>query len=149
MLSQVSTDTDYSLCFGCGQNNPIGLKLRFQWDGKTASAKFTPAENYQGWPGMVHGGILICLLDEAVSYAVLFEGNASVTAKIEAKLRRPAPINETLIITSSVIKKRKKLFQSQATISLEDGTLIAEGVATQFVVNPPSKEDKPIIEKGV
>lgn len=144
MLSQVSVDTDrnYSLCFGCGQNNPIGLKLHFQWDGKTATAQFTPTEFYQGWPGLVHGGIIICLLDEAMGYAALFEGKACITAKIQAKIKRPASINAPLLITSSVIKRTKKLFESQATVSLKDGTLIAEGVATQFVVHSPSEEDK-------
>jgi acyl-coenzyme A thioesterase PaaI-like protein len=142
ILPQVSIDSDYSLCFGCGQNNPIGLKLRFQWDGKTATAQFIPTELYQGWPELVHGGIIICLLDEAMSYAALFEGKACVTAKIQAKLRRPASINEPLLITSSVTRKTKKLFESQATISLKDGTLIAEGVATQFLVPPPSRDDK-------
>ena len=34
----VDTERSYSLCFGCGQDNPIGLKLGFQWDGKTARA---------------------------------------------------------------------------------------------------------------
>ena len=36
-------------CFCCGQNNPIGLKLKFDWDGTTARADFNPNENLQGW----------------------------------------------------------------------------------------------------
>ena len=134
---QISVDTDwgYSLCFGCGQTNPIGLKLSFQWDGKTASAEFTPTKFYQGWSGLVHGGIIICLLDEAMGYAALFEGMNCVTAKMQVKLRRPASVDEPLIITSSTIKKTRKLVETKAAISLKDGTLIAEGTATQFVVS--------------
>ena len=134
---QISIDTnrDYSLCFGCGQENPIGLKLDFQWDGKTARAEFTPTQFYQGWSGVVHGGIIMCLLDEAMGYASLFEGASCATAKMQVKLGRPASINEPLVITSSVIKKTRKLFETKAAVSLNDGTLIAEGKATQFVVN--------------
>jgi len=134
---QISLDTDrgYSMCFGCGQSNPIGLKLSFQWDGKTARAEFTPTKLYQGWAGLVHGGIIMSILDEAMAYAALFEGVNCVTAKMQIKLSRLAPIDEPLIITSSTIKKTRKLVESKAAISLKDGTLIAEGTATQFVIN--------------
>ena len=47
-----------TMCFACGQENPIGLKLRFTWDGQTAHAEFTPTELHQGWWGIVHGGII-------------------------------------------------------------------------------------------
>ncbi len=135
---RVSIDERYSMCFGCGQDNTIGLKLSFKWDGKTARAEFTPTKLYQGWSGMVHGGIIICILDEAMAYAALFEGVTGITARIQAKLRRPALIDEPLIVTSSVTKKTRRLIEAKASISLEDGTLIAEGVATQFVVNTRS-----------
>ena len=147
---QISVDTEkgYSLCFGCGQDNPIGLKLSFQWDGKTARAEFTPTKFYQSWSGLVHGGILTCILDEAMGYAALFEGMNCVTAKMQVKLRGLASIDEPLIITSSTIKKTRKLVETKAAISLKDGTLIAEGTATQFVTSTRvgeviSKEEKP------
>ena len=139
----IDADRDYSRCFGCGQNNPIGLKLSFQWDGKTARAEFTPTEFYQGWPGLVHGGIMICLLDEAMAYAGLFEGTICVTAKMQVKLRHLTPINEPLVITSSITKKTRKVVGTRAAISLRNGTLVAEGTATQFVVQSQNREDKP------
>ncbi|MFC1962064.1 PaaI family thioesterase, partial [Chloroflexota bacterium] len=69
IMPRVSVNTDMSdgLCFGCGQNNPIGLKLKFKKDGDGVRTEFTPGESYQGWPGMVHGGIIGCLLDEAMA----------------------------------------------------------------------------------
>ena len=140
----VDTDRGYSQCFGCGPDNPIGLKLSFQWDGKTARAEFTPTELYQGWSGLVHGGIMLCILDEAMGYAALFEGMSCVTAKMQVKLRRLASVGETFIITSSIIKKTRKLVEAKAAISLKDGTVIAEGTATQYVVGTStgSKEGK-------
>ena len=63
--TSIDIEREYRLCFCCGQDNPIGLKLDFQWDGATARAEFTPTEFYQGWSRTVHGGILICILDEA------------------------------------------------------------------------------------
>ena len=142
---QISIDTerDYSLCFGCGRNNPIGLKLSFQWDGKTATTEFTPTEFYQGWSGVVHGGIIACLLDEAMAYASMFEGMRCITAEIQVRLNRPTSINEPLVVTSYVTRKTRKLIETKAAVSLKDGTLIAEGKARQFVVKTQSMGDKP------
>ena len=133
---QVPIDTAkaYDMCFGCGRNNPIGFKLNFSWDGRTASTEFTPTKFYQGWSGFVHGGIIICMLDEAMGYAALFGGKHCVTARMQARLRRPVPIDEPLIITSSIIKNTRRLVETKAAISLKDGTLVAEGKATQFVI---------------
>ena len=127
-------DREYDLCFGCGSKNPIGLKLNFNWDGKQARAEFTPTEFYQGWAGIVHGGILNSMLDEAMVYAALFEGMQCITARMQSRLRRPALIDEVLIITSHLTKKARKVVEAKASISLKDGTPIAEGTSSQFVV---------------
>jgi len=137
----IDIDKGYSMCFGCGGDNPIGLKLSFQWDGKVAKAEFTPTEFYQGWSGVVHGGIIACLLDEAIGYAALFKGLHCVTAEMQVRLRRPVSIGETLIITSSLTKQNRKLAKAKASISLKDGTPIAEGTATQFIVNTKPKDE--------
>lgn len=49
---------DYTMCFACGQENPIGLKLSFRREGETVKTEFTPGELHQGWPGVVHVGII-------------------------------------------------------------------------------------------
>ena len=144
--SQVSVDTTrgYSQCFGCGQDNPFGLKLEFEWDGETARAEFAPSKHYQGWKGIVHGGIITCILDEAMGYAVLFEGVHCITAKMHARLKRPALIDELLIITSAVTRKNRRLVEARANISLRDGTPIAEGDATMFILDPRTKGNKKV-----
>ncbi len=139
---QLSIDTskEFSMCFACGKNNPIGLKLNFKWDGKIARAEFTPNKFHQGWSGLVHGGIITVLLDEAMAYAALLDGVNTITATMRARLRRPAPIDKPLIINGSITKKTRRLVETKATISLTDGTLIAEGTATQFIINTKLSE---------
>ena len=145
---QISIDTEngIDMCFGCGQNNPIGLKLSFIWDGKTARAEFTPTNLHQGWSGIVHGGIIHSILDEAMSYAAVFEGLHCVTAKMESRFKRPALVNELLIITASITKNTRRLVETKASISLKDGTLIAESTATLLVINkkqaPQAKKEE-------
>ena len=139
----IDTEKGYSLCFGCGKENPIGLKLDFNWDGKTARADFTPTEFHQGWSGIVHGGIIASLLDEAMGYATRFEGMDCVTASMQVRLRRPALIGEPLIITSSTTKNKRRLVKTEASISLKDGTPIAEATATHFVLNSKPRKIDP------
>jgi uncharacterized protein (TIGR00369 family) len=129
-----------SMCFGCGQNNPIGLRLDFQWDGKTARTEFTPTKVYQGWPGVVHGGIITSMLDEAMAYACRFGGVNCVTGKMQIRFRRPATIDEPLVIAGKVTRKEKRWIWTKASVSLPDGTLVAEGTAAQFVIEAKSDD---------
>ena len=125
----------YAMCFGCGMENPIGLRLRFRKDGEGVRGEFTPGESHQGWPGIVHGGIINCLLDEAMGYGPFFEGIHCVTAKMEVRLRHPAEVGQQLIISSHVTRKTRKLIEAVADIALEDGTVVAESRATMYIVN--------------
>lgn len=133
---QVSVDMkkERDMCFACGQKNPIGLKLNFTWDGKVARTEFTPDKFHQGWAGVVHGGIIGCLLDEAMSYAALFSGAGSLTARMQARFRRPLQIGEPLIVTASLTRRTRKLIGAKAELSLRDGTVVADSTATMFVL---------------
>ena len=131
---QKITSEEYRMCFGCALDNPIGLKLHFERDGKTARAEFIPTELYQGWQGIVHGGIIAVMLDEAAGWALMFEGMNPVTTKMETWFRHPALIGEPLIITASITKKTGKRVETKAAITSGDGILIAECVSTYFVI---------------
>ncbi len=128
-------NADYSHCFCCGPNNPIGLKLHFDWDGQTARAEFTCPDAYQGWPQMVHGGIVFCLLDEGMTWACKFAAGWSVTAKAQVTWRNPAPLHVPFIITGTVTRQTRKLIETKAAVTTADGTVIAESTGVHYVVN--------------
>ena len=129
----LNSDLREGLCFGCGRNNPIGLKLNFTRESDTLRAEFTPDTVHQGWPGVVHGGILAALLDEAMSNAAFGEGITCLTASLEMRLKKPAMVQEKLVVTARVTRNRKRLVETEASLCLEDGTVVAEGTAKQFV----------------
>jgi acyl-coenzyme A thioesterase PaaI-like protein len=135
-----STDKRLGLCFGCGRNNPSGLRLSFRWDGKIAQAEFTPSRFHQSWPGIVHGGIIVTLLDEAMGYATLFGGVSDfLTATIQVNLKRPALVGEFLNITGWIAGRGKRSVKVAATVTLPDGTLVAEGKGTQVLIDIPGE----------
>jgi acyl-coenzyme A thioesterase PaaI-like protein len=129
----LNTDLTEGFCFGCGCNNPIGLKLKFVHDGDTIRTEFTPDKVHQGWPGLLHGGILGCLLDEAMSNVAYATGNTCLTASITIRLKQPIKVEEPLVITARITRQRKKLIETSGQVCLKDGTIIAESTAKQFI----------------
>jgi len=113
---------DYTMCFARGQENPIGLRLIFRREGETVRTKCTPGELHQGWPAIVHGGIINTILDEAMSYVPFFQGLNNVTAKMEVRLRNAAQVGQQLFISSRITEKTRNFVEAKAKTALEDGT---------------------------
>ena len=128
--------TGYDGCFGCGADNPIGLKLKFKWAAasRTASAEFTPQENFQGWSVYLHGGITACVLDEAMGQAAILAGANNVTAKLQVRYRQMVKIGVTYIVSCTVTKQNSRLIETQAVLKDKNGQILAEASSTQFIV---------------
>ncbi len=52
-----------NVCFGCGRDNHFGLQISSYWDGDEAVCRWDSEEKYQGWPGILNGGIIASLID--------------------------------------------------------------------------------------
>ena len=113
-------------CFGCGTENPIGLRLRFRRAEDGARAEFQARPEYQGWDGVLHGGILLTLLDETLAYATMFAVGPTVTAEMTTRFRRPAPLDADYTLHGQVVDRRHGLVRARATISDQNGQVIAE-----------------------
>ena len=145
----INTDKRFSGCFGCGWNNPFGLKLNFHWDGKTARAEFTPPRFYQSWPDIIHGGIVTTMLDEAMGHATRFSGISDfLTAAIQVNFKRPALVGKPLIITGSMTGNAGRSIEAEATVALPDGTLVAEGKAAQVIIEAQREDTSRKEEKS-
>jgi acyl-coenzyme A thioesterase PaaI-like protein len=121
---------DAGSCFACGQDNPIGLRLRFQDDGDGIRAEFTPGPQYQGYEGILHGGIIAAALDDAMANLFHRRGRETVTARLEIRYRREAPIGRRLIVSARMTSERGRLYTAEAVLALPDGTPLAEASAT-------------------
>lgn len=115
-------------CFACGQENGIGLKLVFtRRPPGEALAQWTPAAEHEGWPGVVHGGLLSTVLDEAMSHAVLAAGLKAMTAELRVRFREPAPSGRALAVKGWVVQRSKRLVETEASITGEGGEELAHG----------------------
>ena len=127
------------MCFVCGRENPVGLHLHFYEDPETHQivAPLNIPEPYQGYPGVVHGGILATILDETIGRAINIgqdEEQFWVTAKLEMRYRKPTPTETPLIAVGWVVRRRSRTAEVAGEIRLPDGTVTAE--ATAVVVCP-------------
>ena len=129
-LPASGTSRDAGTCFACGQANPIGLRLRFEADGEGIRAEFTPGPQYQGYEGLLHGGIVAAALDDAMANLFHMRGRETVTARLEIRYRREAPIGQRLIVTARTTGERGRFFTAEATLALPDGTCLAEAQGT-------------------
>lgn len=121
---------DAGWCFACGQENPIGLRLRFHEDGEGIRAEFTPGPQYQGYAGVLHGGVIAAALDDAMANLFHRRGQETVTGRLEVRYRREAPIGTRLIVSARVTGDRGRLFTAEAALTLPDGTGLADARAT-------------------
>ena len=122
----------YGKCFVCGENNPGGLRLSFEIDQekKTLKTTFVASSVYQGYDGIVHGGIISTLLDEAMAKLVYELGYQAVTATLEVKFKKPAPILEPLSVHGELTEVGKRLIKARSFLAKEDQTILAVGTST-------------------
>lgn len=127
MLKQPSS----SKCFVCGRDNPIGLRMRFftAEDG-CVHADYVPRDEHQGYPGVMHGGLITAMLDEIIGRTALANDLWCMTTKLEVRFRKPVPIGAPLKIIGSITKNSGRLLEGHGEIRLADGSLAAEAHAT-------------------
>jgi acyl-coenzyme A thioesterase PaaI-like protein len=116
------------MCFVCGIENPIGLKLRFYTDDEgRCLARFQPRPEHQGFPGQLHGGISTTLLDEVMGRVLLHQDVWAMTGRLEPKFSRPVPLDQELTIIGELTRNRARAYEARGEIQLADGTVLVEG----------------------
>ncbi len=125
-------ETDH--CFVCGPQNANGLQLTFQLDADTGitRSEFVPDLTYQGYKGVVHGGILASLMDEVMAHSLWQRDIPAVTAKLSLRYRNPVPVGEQLLIYGRLLQERNKTAQTEGWLTLADGTRLVEATGTFF-----------------
>lgn len=111
---------DNELCYVCGGKNPVGLAVDFEINrqARTIEAKFIPSENHQGYAGIVHGGVLSALLDEAMAkLASSLGGSPAVTAEITVKFRAPSAPGDELLVSGRLTDEGKRLVLAEAMVT--------------------------------
>jgi acyl-coenzyme A thioesterase PaaI-like protein len=121
-------------CFVCGRDNPLGLHTRWESDRASGEARcrVTLPEAFNSYPGVVHGGIVAALLDEAMVRALLVEGGFDdllVTASMELSFRKATPTGQPISVVARIARKSGSRARAEAEVRLADGTVTARAEA--------------------
>lgn len=79
----------YKKCFFCGPATG-GLGLELHYGERSAFCEFVANERFQGFDGMLHGGIVTGILDEVMWWTLVMEKKViCATSKIEVHFKKP------------------------------------------------------------
>ena len=122
-------------CFGCGGDNPGGMKLTFEQDNvqRKIVGRFVLGERYQGGGGFAHGGVIAVLLDEAMGKVCRFREVRAVTAELTVEYLKPVNVEKEIIVEGRESKQEGRNLFLAGEIRNADGEILAKGRG-RFVV---------------
>src|SRR5215510_14371165 len=132
------------MCFICGLENPVGLHLHiYEVEPGVIETTYTAPEHFQGYPGVLHGGIVSAIIDEIAGRSQMgSEVNNPrfmFTAKLEVKYRQNVPVGKPLKIIGKAGKSKSKCAEAWEGI-YDDAKdeLLAEG--NVLLINVPEEQ---------
>jgi uncharacterized protein (TIGR00369 family) len=137
-------------CLVCGRQNPHGLRLSLDVDESTGVVRvdFTPRPEHIGFEGIVHGGVLATVLDEAMVWAATWAGRRfCVAAEMSIRFRKSAGVGAPLRTEAKVESAGSKrpgtprLIYAEGLIVDDTGATVAEATGKYMVVSPDRNRD--------
>lgn len=126
-------------CFVCGLENPAGLHLHFYESAPgEVTAHYTVQEQHQGYPGIVHGGIVAAMLDEVtgrVHMGSTTNPRFMFTARLDVRYRKPVPVGEPLRLVGVAGDSKSRTATAKGYLYGPEGDLLAEAEA--ILINVP------------
>ena len=120
-----------SSCFACGPDNERGLRLRFEKnEAGEMIAEWNPESSTEGFDGIVHGGIVSTVLDEAMAKAVVATEVEALTAELRVRFRRHVASGSKVQIRGWIDSRNRRVIKTEAALAGADGTELAHAWAS-------------------
>ena len=136
----------FKTCWGCGENNKNGLRIKSYWDGDEAICEWQPEDHHIAFPGYLNGGIIATLIDchsvnTANSAAYRAQGREPgtepyiffVTGSMRIDYLRPTPLGKPVTLRARVMEMgERKAVVSCSLFSAEVECARGETVAVRL-----------------
>ncbi len=134
-MSELGLRDDH-MCFACGKRNADGLKLEFTFEDDEVVTSIAFPKKFQGYRDVVHGGLLSTVLDEAMVTLINMRGRLAVTAELNVRFLKPLPVESPLEVRARLTGSRGKVYEVEATGTLQDGTEVAKATSRCIDMGP-------------
>lgn len=103
------------------------MRARFDRTASGASATLRPGKEFEGFGGVLQGGIVAGLMDDAMWYAIFgLTGKITMTVELTIRYKAPVPVETALTVSGELVEQRRSLYSCRASIRDTDGTVLAE-----------------------
>ena len=140
-MSKVKVSYSEQACFVCGVNNPDGFKVKFVLDGED-SIRFTTRipTKYQGYDGIVHGGLISTMLDEVMANCFFRRGIDCLTTEMNVRFLKALPVETEIVARARMKERNSRIGIAEGWIEDSDGNIYAEGFGKFYLLKRDSNE---------
>lgn len=104
------SEPSHRTCIVCGCDNDHGMHLQFRSepDG-SVRAEFACDTVYQGYPDILHGGVVAAVLDGAMTNCLFAHVVVAVTAELTIRYLQPVHTREMVSVRAWIVKSSPHL----------------------------------------
>ena len=133
-MTENTTIESAPMCFACGQDNPIGLQIRFVVEGGECTGRFTPNHHHVGFSDTVHGGIIFSALDDVMANLLYLQNTKAHTARCEIRYRKALRVGQEIVLSSRIESERRRLVTLKGEARLADGGDLIADCSASFML---------------
>ncbi len=123
----------YRHCCVCGDKRRGSLGLRFRQEDEKVVADFVPSDRHIGYPGIVHGGILASVLDEAMAWAIYaHSGLFALSSELKVRFIKPLPPGQPVRVVAYPVAVQRNVYETTAEVQDDSGVVYARAWGRWF-----------------
>jgi acyl-coenzyme A thioesterase PaaI-like protein len=129
-------------CFACGELNEAGLHLGLNLEPGRCWVELEVPRRFEGWEGIVHGGILCTIMDEVMAWALVQADNWGVTARMSVDFRKPVTVGRRIRAEGWITESRRRIHTTAGRmLDLETGVELVRAEATYLGASGDRKRE--------
>ena len=118
-------------CFACGELNLQGLQLQLHYEAGTCWVETELDPRFNGWEGIVHGGIVCAILDEVMAWSLIEADCLGLTARLAVEFKRPIRVGQRVRGEGRLVDRRRRVLRTEGQIiDADSGEVFATATAT-------------------
>jgi acyl-coenzyme A thioesterase PaaI-like protein len=118
------------------------MRLDLHVDGDRCWTELELADQFQGWDGIAHGGIVCTILDEVMAWSLAASDNWGLTARMTVDFKRPVRLGIPIRAEGWMTRQRRRLVDTAARlVDVASGELLATAEAVYVAADEQRKRE--------